>query len=73
MSPAAVLRDRSFRLLWSAHTISSFGDALTSLALLLTAYSIGLAVPWLHARTPGLRLAVIPVPGSSGLAIAGAF
>jgi MFS transporter, DHA3 family, macrolide efflux protein len=29
--------DRSFRLVWSAHTISSFGDALTSLALLLTA------------------------------------
>jgi MFS family permease len=31
------MRDRSFRLLWSAHTISSFGDALTSLALLVTA------------------------------------
>jgi MFS family permease len=31
------MADRSFRLLWSAHTISSFGDALTALALLLTA------------------------------------
>ena len=33
----ALLRHRSFRLLWSAQTVSSFGDALTSLALLLTA------------------------------------
>ena len=37
MTNRALLRDRSFRLLWSAHTISSFGDALTALALLLTA------------------------------------
>jgi MFS family permease len=33
----ALLRNRSFRLLWSAHVVSSFGDALTSLALLLIA------------------------------------
>lgn len=32
-----LLRDRSFRLLWTAHVGSSFGDALTSLALLLIA------------------------------------
>jgi MFS transporter, DHA3 family, macrolide efflux protein len=32
-----LLRDRSFRLLWSGHVISSLGDAMTSLALLLTA------------------------------------
>jgi MFS transporter, DHA3 family, macrolide efflux protein len=37
VSARALLGDRSFRLLWSAHTISSFGDALTALALLLTA------------------------------------
>ena len=30
-----LLRDRCFRLLWSAQTTSSFGDALTSLALLI--------------------------------------
>ncbi|HXV04161.1 MAG TPA: MFS transporter [Gaiellaceae bacterium] len=30
-----LLRDRSFQRLWAAHTTSSFGDALTSLALLL--------------------------------------
>ena len=30
-----LLRDRSFRLLWSGQTTSSFGDALTSLALLI--------------------------------------
>jgi MFS family permease len=35
--PLVLLRDRSFRLLWSAHVVSSFGDALTALALLLTA------------------------------------
>jgi MFS family permease len=33
--PVGLLRDRSFRLLWSAQSLSSFGDALTSLALLL--------------------------------------
>jgi MFS family permease len=32
-----LLRNRSFRLLWSGQLVSSFGDALTSLALLLTA------------------------------------
>jgi MFS family permease len=32
-----VIRNRSFRLLWSAQTLSSFGDAMTSLALLLIA------------------------------------
>ena len=32
-----LLGDRPFRLLWSSHVGSSFGDALTSLALLLTA------------------------------------
>ena len=30
-----LFRDRSFRLLWTAQTTSSFGDALTSLTLLL--------------------------------------
>jgi MFS transporter, DHA3 family, macrolide efflux protein len=35
--PVELLRDRSFRLLWSAQVLSSFGDALTSLALLLIA------------------------------------
>ncbi len=35
--PVGLLRDRSFRLLWSAQVVSSFGDALTTLALLLTA------------------------------------
>jgi MFS family permease len=34
---AGLLRNRSFRLLWSGHVVSSFGDALTSLALLLIA------------------------------------
>src|SRR3712207_3719679 len=32
-----LLRARSFRLLWAAHVASSFGDAMTSLALLLIA------------------------------------
>jgi MFS family permease len=32
-----LLRDRPFRLLWSAQVASSFGDSLTSLALLVTA------------------------------------
>jgi MFS family permease len=36
----ALLRQRPFRLLWSGHVISSFGDALTSLALLLTAHRL---------------------------------
>jgi membrane-associated phospholipid phosphatase len=45
-------------------------DSLVGLA---TGVSIGLAVPWLHARTPGMHLAVIPDPGNSGLAIAGTF
>jgi MFS family permease len=35
-----LLRQRPFRLLWSGHVISSFGDALTSLALLLTAHRL---------------------------------
>jgi MFS family permease len=33
----SLLRNRSFRLLWSGQVVSSFGDALTSLALLVTA------------------------------------
>jgi MFS transporter, DHA3 family, macrolide efflux protein len=33
----SLLRNRPFRLLWSAQVASSFGDALTSLALLVTA------------------------------------
>jgi len=32
-----LLRTRDFRLLWSGQVVSNFGDALTSLALLLTA------------------------------------
>lgn len=41
MSGARVLlRNRPFRLLWTGHTIASFGDAATSLALMLTAYRL---------------------------------
>jgi MFS family permease len=35
-----LLRLRSFRLLWSGHVVASFGDALTSLALVLLAYRL---------------------------------
>ena len=64
MSPAGLLRDRSFRLVWGAHTVSSFGNALTSLALLLTAQrltgspsavagtAIAIALPQLVAGLP---------------------
>jgi membrane-associated phospholipid phosphatase len=45
-------------------------DSLVGLA---TGVSIGLAVPWLHARAPGAHLALIPVPRNRGLAIAGTF
>jgi membrane-associated phospholipid phosphatase len=45
-------------------------DALVGLAAGL---SIGLAVPWLHARSPGAHLTVAPGPGDVGLAIVGAF
>jgi membrane-associated phospholipid phosphatase len=38
-----------------------------------TGLSIGLAVPWLHARNPGMHLSLIPGPGNGGLGIAGAF
>jgi predicted MFS family arabinose efflux permease len=37
MRRGALLQDKHFRLLWSGHAISSFGDAMTSIALLLTA------------------------------------
>ncbi len=37
LTPRALLRIRDFRLLWAGQVISSFGDALTNLALLLTA------------------------------------
>lgn len=36
----ALLRERSFRLMWAAQTTSSFGDALTSLTLLLLAHRL---------------------------------
>ncbi len=36
----ALLRLRSFRLLWSGHVVANFGDALTSLALVLLAYRL---------------------------------
>lgn len=45
-------------------------DTLVGLA---TGISIGLAVPWLHARTAGVHLALVPVPSNSGVTIAGAF
>jgi MFS family permease len=34
--PGGLLRDRQFRLLWSGQAVSSFGDGLTSIALLVT-------------------------------------
>jgi MFS family permease len=37
MSRGALLQDKHFRLIWSGYVISSFGDAMTSIALLLTA------------------------------------
>lgn len=37
LTPRALLGIRDFRLLWSGQVVSSFGDALTNLALLLTA------------------------------------
>ena len=43
-------------------------DALVGVAAGL---SIGLAVPWLHARSPGVRLSLVPGPGDGGLAVAG--
>ncbi len=45
-------------------------DVLTGLA---AGVSIGLAVPWLHAHSPGAHLTVSPGPGDAGLAIAGIF
>lgn len=45
-------------------------DTLVGLA---TGLSIGLAVPWLHARTPGIHLGLSPGPGDGGLALAGTF
>lgn len=45
-------------------------DAVVGFA---TGLSIGLAVPWLHARHPGAQLSLGPGPGTAGLAIAGAF
>jgi membrane-associated phospholipid phosphatase len=44
-------------------------DTLVGLA---TGLSIGLAVPWLHARNPSAHLSLVPGPGTGGLAIAGA-
>ena len=38
-----------------------------------TGLSIGVAVPWLHARSPGAHLSLIPGPGNGDLAIAGTF
>jgi MFS family permease len=37
LTPRALLGIRDFRLLWAGQVVSSFGDALTNLALLLTA------------------------------------
>jgi MFS family permease len=37
VSPRALLGIRDFRMLWAGQVVSSFGDALTTLALLLTA------------------------------------
>ncbi|MGI9647592.1 MAG: MFS transporter [Acidimicrobiia bacterium] len=37
LSPRALLGIRDFRMLWAGQVVSSFGDALTNLALLLTA------------------------------------
>lgn len=45
-------------------------DTLVGLA---TGLSIGLAVPWLHARNPGVHLSFVPGPGDDGVAIAGTF
>jgi membrane-associated phospholipid phosphatase len=45
-------------------------DTLVGLA---TGLSIGLAVPWLHARRPGAHLNLGPGPGQGGVAVAGTF
>src|SRR5437764_455834 len=46
-------RSRSFRFLWTAHTVSAFGDAITLVALpsvaILTLHASGLAVGALSA------------------------
>ena len=52
--PFGVLaRSRGFRLLWAAHTVSAFGDAITLVALpsvaILTLHASGLAVGALSA------------------------
>lgn len=39
----------------------------------LVGLATGIAVPWLHARTPDLRVSVVPGPGDAGLGLAGAF
>ncbi len=65
---AAVGGSLAIERIASGHHFPS--DTLVGLA---TGISIGIAVPWLHARTPGLHLALIPVPSNRGLAIAGTF
>jgi membrane-associated phospholipid phosphatase len=44
-----------------------------TLAGFAVGFSVGLAVPWLHAHHPGAHLTVAPGPGDAGLALAGTF
>lgn len=43
------------------------------LAGALVGLGVGIAVPWLHARAPGAKLTLVPVPTGRGLALMGQF
>lgn len=39
----------------------------------LVGLTVGIGVPWLHARTPDLQVSIVPGPGDAGLGLAGRF
>jgi hypothetical protein len=66
LSPFAVFRNRSFRLIWSGQLISTVGDALTALAAGILVYRITGS-----ALSVGLMLMATSLPSSSSDCSAG--